>query len=312
MRVVITGGAGFIGSHLADEWILRGAKVHIIDDLSTGRMAHIHQDAVFHLADISQPEVRARIAEIKPQVVYHLAAQVDVQRSLQSPSEDARINVEGTIQVLEACRVLEDVKVIFASTCAVYGDLNQAKIRETDAVKPISCYGLSKLTAEQYIRLFHERYGLRYTILRYANVYGPRQTTKGEGGVAAIFASRLMGNEPLVVHGDGEQTRDFIYVQDVVQANVAAVKYGDQRILQVGTAQPTTVNKLAIAMKKAWSSQAPIKHGPARPGDIRHSCLDNQEAIQTLHWRPRYELSQGLKAMAEAMGRSSGIATQGG
>ena len=229
MKAIVTGGAGFIGSHLVDELIQNGAKVHVLDNLISGYSDYVHPLAVLHTDDICSNEAQQIILREKPDVVFHLAAQADVGRSVAEPGYDADVNINGTINILEACRTASVRKVIFSSTSAVYGNLQKDLISEADFVVPISYYGLSKLTAESYIRLFYALHRLPYTILRYANVYGPRQTAKGEGGVVAVFLDNIKKGKPLMIHGDGEQTRDFIYVKDVVQANIAAVIKGTKK-----------------------------------------------------------------------------------
>ncbi|NRF95278.1 NAD-dependent epimerase/dehydratase family protein [Paenibacillus frigoriresistens] len=216
MKAVVTGGAGFIGSHLVEELLAEHVEVHIIDNLISGKQKYVNPQAIFHLADISSEQIKSLIEDIRPDVVFHLAAQADVQRFIQNPGYDAMVNLVGTIYLLEACRDAAVSKFIFASISAVYGNLQKEQIVETDPICPISYYGISKYAAESYIRVFHQLYGLPYTILRYGNVYGPRQTPKGEGGVVAVFMERIQKGTPLTIHGDGEQTRDFVYVKDEV------------------------------------------------------------------------------------------------
>jgi UDP-glucose 4-epimerase len=226
MKAVITGGTGFIGSHLVDELVSLGYKVHVIDNLSTGHRDYVHPQAVLHVLDIRDPEIRDLILSERPDVVFHQAAQTDVSRSMQDPMYDTSINILGTVNLLSACCQASVKKFVYASSCAVYGDLKAEPIREDSVTRPVSFYGISKLTSESYIRVFHHLYGLSYTILRYANVYGPRQTAIGEGGVIAVFLNRMQHGLPLVIHGDGEQTRDFVYVKDVVKAKYQSTKAG--------------------------------------------------------------------------------------
>lgn len=294
MKAVVTGGAGFIGSHLVRELIGRQAQVHVIDNLSSGKAERIHPDAIVHTHDIQSREAEDVIATVCPDVVFHLAAQADVQHSLKEPYTDAAVNIAGTARILAACRSVKKTKLVFASTSAVYGELERERILEHDPTSPISFYGMSKFTAEGYIRLFGELYGLPYTILRYGNVYGPGQTAKGEGGVIALFMERLLHSQPLRVYGDGEQTRDFIYVQDVVQANLAAINHGNHQTIQISTGQPTSVNRIIGLLNQFHSAAIPVEYHPARPGDIKHSCLDNSKARQALRWEPEASVSQGL------------------
>ncbi|WP_282942384.1 NAD-dependent epimerase/dehydratase family protein [Paenibacillus sp. RC67] len=294
MKAVVTGGAGFIGSHLVEALVDQNHEVHVIDNLSTGQLSHVHPSAYLHIENIYRKESSAIIEKVKPDIVFHLAAQVDVQRSIQDPNEDADINIGGTIRLLSACKEASVRKIIFSSSCAVYGDVSQQKIQESMAVNPISYYGLSKSAGESYIRLFRQLYGLEYTILRYSNVYGPRQTAKGEGGVIAIFMNKLKQDLSLFVHGDGEQTRDFIYVKDIVNANLAAISSGADQLVNVSTGSATSVNQLVSTLQQVHDKPIEINHGPERSGDIKHSCLDNKKAESVLGWTPSTGLFQGL------------------
>lgn len=233
--VVVTGGAGFIGSHLVRHLIDMGHRVHVIDDLSAGKAGNVPQGATLHQEDIRLPAAFEAIVALQPDTVFHLAAQADVQHSIQHPREDTEINVLGTLNMLEACRQGGVRKFVFASTSGVYGNLQKDLLEETDPAVPISFYGLSKYAAGHYVRLYGELFELDWTVLRFANVYGPGQTSKGEGGVVSIFLNQLRQGMPLTVNGDGEQTRDFIYVQDVVAALAAAQTSGKRKILHVST-----------------------------------------------------------------------------
>jgi UDP-glucose 4-epimerase len=294
MKAVVTGGAGFIGSHLTDELIQMGVEVHVLDNMISGHLYNVHPHAVIHNVDISSKDAKQIILQEKPDVVFHLAAQADVERSIRNPKYDADVNISGTINILEACHEASVKKIIFASTSGVYGNLQKELISEKDEAVPVSYYGLSKLTAESYIRLFYQLYGLSYTILRYGNVYGPRQTAKGEGGVIAVFLEKIEKGMPLSIHGDGEQTRDFIYVKDIVQANIAAMERGHQETIQVSTSKRTSVNHLLKYLMQIHVSTIDVVHKPARKGDIKHSCLDNSKACQMLKWKPQVDILQGL------------------
>ncbi|MCD1258096.1 NAD-dependent epimerase/dehydratase family protein [Paenibacillus athensensis] len=300
MKAIVTGGAGFIGSHLAEALLARGADTCVIDNLSTGARRHVPAGAAFHELDIrNEQALRRCFAAIRPDVVFHLAAQADVQRSIKEPSYDAAVNLLGTAHVLEAARHVGVRKIIFASTSGVYGNLERERLSENDPVAPISFYAQSKAAAEAHIRLFHELHDLPYTILRYANVYGPRQTPKGEGGVVALFMSRILSGQPLRVFGDGEQTRDFIFVEDIVTANLAAIDCGDQTTLHISTAASTSVNALTAALGAIHGTPLAVEHLPARAGDIRHSCLDNQLALALLGWQPATSIGEGLRRTYE-------------
>lgn len=295
MKAAVTGGAGFIGAHLVRELLERQWEVHVIDDLSTGSATKVPQGAKLHVTDIRHPEVEERIAEIRPDILFHLAAQADVQRSIKEPDTDAAINISGTARILKACRAAQVRKVIFSSTSAVYGELSKEKITEADPTQPISFYGMSKWAGERYLEVFRRLDGLPYTVLRYGNVYGPGQTAKGEGGVVALFMEKLAKGEPLRIHGDGEQTRDFIYVKDVVAANLAAVDAGDGEIIHVSTGSTTSVNRIAELLREWHGDSVQLQYGPARPGDIRHSCLANGKAQTVLQWQPAVSFRQGLQ-----------------
>ncbi|SFT29321.1 NAD-dependent epimerase/dehydratase family protein [Paenibacillus sp. BC26] len=294
MKVVVTGGAGFIGSHLVKGLIERGADVHVIDNLSTGSMERVDPRAILHIEDVRFGRAKRIIASVKPDVVYHLAAQADVQRSIAHPNRDASINVGGTINMLEACIMAGVRKMIFASTSGVYGNLERERITEQDPTDPISFYAMSKLTAERYIRLYSRFYGLGYTILRYGNVYGPGQTAKGEGGVIANFIERTVKGLPLMINGEGLQTRDFIYVDDVVSANMAAAALGNNETLHVSTGLRTSISHLAELLRELHPNEIEVLYRPVKPGDIMHSCLSCERTRHTLQWEPVTGIERGV------------------
>ncbi|MBC8079272.1 MAG: NAD-dependent epimerase/dehydratase family protein [Gorillibacterium sp.] len=295
MRALVTGGAGFIGSHMVDELVSAGMEVHVLDNLSTGSKGNVNPKAIFHLADIREEVVQSLLKEIRPDVVFHMAAQVDVQRSVKKPQEDASINLVGTVNLLEACRQAEVRKIIYSSSCAVYGNTVKERMEEVDPAVPISYYGISKWMPEHYLRIYQQLYGLSYTILRYANVYGPRQTPKGEGGVVAIFLDRIRKGQPLVIYGDGKQTRDFVFVKDVVRANMEATFKGDGQLIHISTSNKSTVSELFGHLELIHGKSITVTHAEERPGDIRHSCLSNQKALEVFGWKPDYNLWTGLK-----------------
>ncbi|WP_053371887.1 NAD-dependent epimerase/dehydratase family protein [Paenibacillus sp. FJAT-27812] len=295
MKALVTGGAGFIGSHLTDMLIESGAEVHIIDNLSTGSKNHVNPAAKLHVVDINHDMASKIIETERPDVVFHMAAQVDVQRSITDPAYDSKVNIVGTVQLINACKKAGVGKIIFSSTSAVYGVSKNGRNTEDTPPAPISYYGLSKSTCESYFRLFHAMDGINFTILRYSNVYGPRQTSKGEGGVVAIFMNNLKKGHPLFVHGSGNQNRDFIYVQDVVRANIAAINQGDRETINISTGQRTSINNLVHLLNMIHEPSFEVVHGPERPGDIMDSCLDNAKAEHILGWRPKGSLFEGLK-----------------
>lgn len=299
MKVVVTGGAGFIGSHLVEELILKGHQVHVVDNLVSGDKHNIHPKAIMHYMSICSKDVKQLFLLEKPDVVFHVAAQADVGRSMCDAVFDADVNIIGTINILDACKEASVNKIIFSSTSAVYGDDNIEQIKEEQIPKPISYYGLSKWTAESYIRLYGYHYGISYAILRYANVYGPRQSVKGEGGVIAIFIDKLIKGGSISIHGDGEQTRDYVYVKDVVQANISAMKKGEQEIFHVSTGEKTSVNQLVKMLEEIHGENIATVKARRREGDIQHSCLSNTKAQHLLQWEPKFAIVDGLKKTYE-------------
>jgi UDP-glucose 4-epimerase len=292
VRVVVTGGAGFIGSHVVDALLARGDEVHVIDNLATGRRENLNPEAALHEHDIREP-LRPLFDAIRPQVVTHLAAQADVGTSVEQPQLDAQVNVLGTLNVLEAARPHE-AQVIFSSTGGtIYGEREQPA-REDDPREPISPYGTSKLAAEEYLATWNRLYGSRHVALRFANVYGPRQLPKLEGGVVSIFLDRLRAGEGITIYGDGDQTRDFVYVGDVVAAVLAAI--GQQGTpFNIGTGTETSVNELFEACRRIAGVEAQAEHAPPKPGDARRSVLDVSRAERELGWRPQTPLAEGLE-----------------
>lgn len=293
--VVVTGGAGFIGSHLVQELVESKQHVHIIDNLSTGSAGKVHPAAVLHVEDIRSPAALQTIISLKPDTVFHLAAQADVQQSISNPRLDMEINAGGTLNMLEGCRKAGVRKFIFASTSGVYGNLDKDLLDETDTAMPISFYGLSKYAAEHYIRLYGQLFDVDWTVLRFANVYGPGQTSKGEGGVVSIFLNQLQQDKPLTINGDGEQTRDFIYVKDVVSALSAAQSSDCRDIFHVSTGAATSVNRLVALLRQYHSKDIHTHNRSARAGDIRNSCLSNDRIRISLNWKHQFSIEEGLQ-----------------
>lgn len=297
MKILVTGGAGFIGSTLVDELVKHGHHVNIIDNLSTGRLENINVAAMFFQADIISAELDSIFEQVKPDVVYHFAAQIDVQFSIENPVKDADINILGTIKVLECCQKHGVKKIIYPSSAAIYGEPSYLGIDEQHPIHPISYYGISKLTPEHYICVYSQLHGMKYTILRFANVYGPRQMVKGEGGVVAIFTDRVRKGGALNIFGDGEQTRDFIYVKDIVAANVQCLTYGDDETFNIGTGYPLSVNELVTTIENIIGKKMDANYLAPRQGDIVHSYFQNEKARRGLNWKPQYSLELGLREM---------------
>ena len=294
MKVLVTGGAGFIGSHIVDTLIESGYEVVVVDNLSTGKKEYLHDKAVFYNLELHSKQLDGVFAKELPDFVIHEAAQVDVSISINDPYYDAYSNILGTIHLLDLCREYQVKKVIYASSCAVYGETGDYSIQESSIIQPISFYGASKYTPEQYIQLYQKLYGLSYTILRYANVYGPRQTPKGEGGVISIFVKKLLKNENPIIYGDGTQTRDFVYVKDVAHANLLALTKGENQIYNVSLNKKTSINELFLLLSLLIPHSAVPIYKPSKNGDILYSRLDNQKAKELLGWQPKFDLFKGL------------------
>lgn len=294
MKVLVTGGAGFVGSHTVDKLIAQGAKVLVVDNLSTGKEENLNPAAEFVRLDIITEQLSQIFARFNPEYVIHLAAQVSVARSTEDPILDSMTNIVGAVNVLENCRRFGVKKVVYSSSAAVYGNPDEIVVSETTPTVPASFYGISKLTPEAYFKVFNNLYGLKYTILRYANIYGPRQDALGEGGVISIFATRILAGQAPAIFGDGEQTRDFVYVGDIANANIKALTGGELMTLNVGTGNRTSVNQLFAIMKEITGASFGPQYSEARPGDVRHSCMDNRKIIEHLNWTPQVSLQEGL------------------
>ena len=300
MRIVVTGGAGFIASHIVDAYLERGHEVHIVDDLSTGQSGNLNPRADLHEIDIADPKAARLIERIKPDALCHHAAQMDVRHSVADPGFDARVNIIGFINLLEACKNCAVKKVLFASSGgAVYGEQDVFPAAEDHPTRPASPYGVSKRAGELYLSYYQQAFGLPYIALRYANIYGPRQSAKGEAGVVAIFLSLLLTGKTPVINGDGGQTRDYVYVGDVVAANAAALDSPFVGAVNIGTGVETDVVTIFEHLRRAVGSQIEAVHGPAKPGEQRRSCLDARLAAQVLGWRPQTALADGLRRTAE-------------
>ena len=295
MRVLVTGGAGFIGSHVAEACVAAGHEVLVIDDLSSGKRENVAPGARFEQCDIRASRAAAVVESYRPQALFHLAAQMSVTRSVAEPTFDAEVNVLGLINLVEAGRRVGLEKVIFASSGGtVYGEVDSYPIVETAPTHPVCPYGVSKLSGEHYLFYYRRVFGLPYVALRYANVYGPRQDPHGEAGVVAIFAGRLLAGEPCTVNGDGRQTRDYVFVGDVVRANLAALRGDFCGAVNIGTGVETNVNDLYEIIKDHAGGPGRAVHAPPRDGELRRSVLSVALAEAVLRWKPLTRLSDGL------------------
>jgi UDP-glucose 4-epimerase len=296
MKILVTGGAGFIGSHIVDAYIANGHEVSVIDDLSSGERDNLNPKAVFHCRDILDPAVGDIVARIAPDVLSLHAAQMDLRRSVDDPLFDARVNVLGVIHLLEAARRCRVNKVIFASSGgAVYGEQQRLPTREDHPTSPLSPYGVSKLAGELYLTYYSRTFGIPHIALRYGNVYGPRQRSDGEAGVVAIFIGRLLGGRPPTINGDGKQTRDYVYVEDVVAANLLALSCAYTGAVNIGTGRETDVATLFALVRDKIGCEIGARHGPAKKGEQTRSSLDIGRAREVLGWSPRFSLGEGLE-----------------
>jgi UDP-glucose 4-epimerase len=295
MKVLVTGGAGFIGSHLTDRLIGEGHQVVVVDNLSTGKKKNLHPDATFYKVDILSSRLERVFEKEKPQLICHYAAQMDVRKSVENPAFDAQNNIIGLLNILEAAVKNRTRRVIFASSGgAIYGEQTAYPASEEHSTHPISPYGVSKLASEQYLYYYQKVCGLDYTVLRFANVYGPRQSPEGEAGVVAIFSNLLIQNQQPIINGNGMQTRDYVFVEDVIDANMAVIYNDAHDTFNVGTGKETSVNDLFEALIAGTGSNAKMVHGPKKKGEQLRSCLDWGKLNRTLGWEPRFSLKEGL------------------
>jgi UDP-glucose 4-epimerase len=300
-QVLVTGGAGFIGSNTVDLLVEGGFSVAVVDNLTSGKKGNVNRKAKFHKADITSPKLDAVLKKEKPEYVIHLAAQIDVRKSIKEPAYDAGINIIGSINLLETCRKNKVRKIVYASSGgAVYGEPRYKPCDEKHPVKPLCPYGASKYAVEKYVEMYNTNFGLDYNILRYGNVFGPRQDPLGEAGVVAIFTGLLSREKEPVIFGDGEQTRDFCFVQDVAEANLAGIERGgNSKLYNIGSGQETSVNELTKLLIDEMGLDIRPKHVNQVPGEVRHIFLDVSLAERELQWRAKTQLNEGIKSTVE-------------
>lgn len=295
MKCFVTGGAGFIGSHLVDALIKNGHEVIVIDDLSYGLKENVNQAAKFIKLDIRDKQIKEVFEQEKPEILFHLAAQKDVRISMEKPCLDAEVNIIGSLNLLENCRK-NNTKIIFSSTGgAIYGETENRPTSENEPERPVSPYGVAKLALEKYLHYYQQVFHLSSISLRYSNVYGPRQDPKGEAGVVAIFLDKLLTGQTPIINGDGRQTRDYIFVSDVVESNLRVMEGQGAGIYNIGTSVETDVNQLLENIVTLGGFSVKEKHGPPIFGEQKNSCLAIKKAGQELNWSPKVDLKAGLK-----------------
>lgn len=310
MKVLVTGGAGFIGSWTAEALVRAGHEVIVLDDLSTGdlrNLSSVAESVRFLKGDVTDARTVAElIREERPEAIIHLAAIVSVDEVAEDPVRGFEVNVQGTLNLLEAARRYGVRELIYASSAAVYGDPVGLPVREDHPTRPKNVYGATKLAGEALVSAYMGNYGVPTAVLRYFNVYGPRMRAGPYSGVIRKFIEAVLAGEPITIFGDGEQTRDFVYVEDVALANLAALESGARGVYNIGSGRPTKVRDLAALVMKVLGREVPVRHAPPRPGDIRHSYADISRAVEEMGWSPRTGLEEGLRKTAEYIGRSLG------
>ena len=296
MKVLVTGGAGFIGSHIVDRLIQEGHEAVVVDNLSTGKKKNLNREARFHKLDILSPKIKKLFQKEKPDMISHHAAQMDVRRSVADPIFDAQVNILGLLNVLESAVGCGAKKVVFASSGgAVYGEQEIFPAPETHPVCPVSPYGISKLSGEHYLYYYQKSAGLNYVGLRYANVYGPRQDPFGEAGVVAIFSQKILLGDQAIINGNGKQTRDYVFVEDVVEAHMIALEEGRQGVFNVGTGVETSVNQLFRFLAEITGTKVKAVYGPEKRGEQIRSCLEYARLKKEADWEPKVPIQEGLK-----------------
>lgn len=307
-KALVTGGAGFIGSHLVDRLIGEGFGVLVVDDLSVGNEQNVNGDAEFEQIDITDPSLGKIFLSWRPQTVFHLAAQVNLRRSIEDPVFDTRVNALGTLRVLEGCRISGAAKIIFSSTGgAIYGEPTNIPCDETHPTQPLSVYGANKRTAEHYLDVYYHSFGLRATSLRFANIYGPRQDPHGEAGVVAIFSEQMLTDRQPVIFGDGSKTRDYVYVDDVVNACMRAVDGGDGRALNVGRGVETTDQDVFDTVASVCDYEGKPKYDEVRPGEVIRIALNSKLISEELGWKPVVDFKEGVARTVPFYRRKLGL-----
>jgi len=294
MKILVTGGAGFIGSHLVDALIQRGHRVIVVDNLSTGRLENVNPAATFYQVDIGSPELEGIFEKERPEIVDHQAAQTVIQKSMEDPVFDARQNILGSLNLISQCLRFGVKRVVYASSAGVYGEPRHCPVDENHPVVPVSYYGISKHTVEHYLSLSHLQNSLSYAVLRYANVYGPRQSPKGEAGVVAIFTRQMLQGERPTIFGKGDKTRDYIYVADVVTANLLAIEKSINGDFNIGTGVETSDREMFDLLAGLTGYNGGPHHAPVRKGEIFRICLDSGKAQREIGWQPHFLLREGL------------------
>ena len=310
-KVLVTGGAGFIGSHLVNGLLDNDYAVAVVDDLSAGQLRNVNHRATFYHAPINDPRINQIIQREGPEIIFHLAAQSSVRQSALDPVADADSNVLGTIGLLSAAAAEGVDKIVFSSTGgAIYGNPDTIPCDEDTPVSPLTPYALSKYVSELYLKLFYQTYGLAYTILRYSNVYGPGQDPNGEAGVISIFAGSMLRGRSPNIYGDGKQERDFVYVSDVVEANLAAMYHGDGRTYNIGTGEPVTIKRVYSLLQECTDYRDEPVYRPRRAGEVLKIALDSGRAGRELAWEPKVSLEEGLRLSVDYV-RSSMVRRSG-
>lgn len=295
MKILITGGAGFIGSHVADRLLAAGHDILIVDNLSHGREENLPAESRFYRLDIRDSAARDLITTERPDVICHFAAQMDVRHSVADPVDDASINILGLLNLMEGARTAGTRRIIFASTGgAIYGEADIVPTPEDYPARPLSPYGVAKLSSEVYLEYYRQIHGIEYVALRLANVYGPRQDPYGEAGVVAIFSERMLRNEQPIINGDGFNTRDYVYIDDVVEATLLALQMPSSGVFNVGTGVETTVNEIFQRLRRLTGADVKEIHGPPKPGEQRRSVLDSGR-LRAFGWKPQVDLEEGLR-----------------